>query len=106
LKEFRFKVYDLIKKIPAGKVTTYKEVARSLNISAYRAIGGALSKNPFAPEVPCHRVVKSNGDIGGYSARGGIKTKIKLLKDEGVCINKNNKIENFEKNFYSLSKKG
>ncbi len=92
-------VYDTIKKVPSGKVTTYKEVAKYLNSSAYQAVGRALALNPFAPGVPCHRVVKSNGEIGGYSAKGGIKRKIKLLKEEGVQV-RDNKIIGFEKVFY------
>lgn len=98
-KSFKFKVYDTIKKVPSGKVTTYKEVAEYLNSSAYRGVGRALALNPFAPEVPCHRVVKSSGQIGGYTAGGGIKKKIKLLKKEGLNI-RNNKIIGFEEVFY------
>ena len=100
-KSFRFKVYEAIKKVPSGRVTTYKGVAVYLNSSAYRAVGRALALNPFAPQVPCHRVVKSDGRIGGYTAEGGIRKKIRLLKEEGVSI-QNNRIVEFKKVFYGL----
>ena len=84
------KVYALTKKIPKGKVTTYNEIAKKLNTSP-RAIGQALKNNPYAPIIPCHRVIKSNGKIGGFkgkSSGGRIKEKIALLKKEGVIIKK------------------
>lgn len=87
--KFQEKVYNLCKKIPKGKVTTYKIIAEKLGTKAYRAVGNALNKNPFAPKVPCHRVVNSDGNVGGFAK--GINKKIKLLKKEGVKI-KNNKI--------------
>lgn len=92
--EFQNKVYDLCKKIPKGKVTTYKIIAKKIGTKAYRAVGTALNKNPFAPEVSCHRVVNSNGFAGGFAK--GINKKIKLLKKEGVEV-KNCKIKNFRK---------
>ena len=60
------KVYNLLKQIPRGRVTTYKSLAQALHSKAYRAVGQILKKNPCAPLVPCHRVVKSDGTIGGY----------------------------------------
>jgi len=66
---------------------------------ASRAVGNALHKNPYAPIVPCHRVVKSNGELGGFG--GGIKNKIKILASEGVEV-KNKKIVNFKKVFYKF----
>lgn len=92
--QFQNKVYNLCKKIPKGKVTTYKLIAEKLGTKAYRAVGTALNKNPFAPKVPCHRVVNSNGFVGEFAS--GINKKIKLLKKEGVEIN-NCKIKNFRK---------
>ena len=92
--KFSDKVYEITKKIPKGKVSTYGEIGKVLNCKAYRAVGNALNKNPYAPIVPCHRVVKSSGEIGGFAS--GTKNKIKLLKKEGIKI-KNNKIINFEK---------
>lgn len=91
---FQTKVYELLKQIPKGKVTTYKIIAEKLGIKAYRAVGLACAKNPFAPKVPCHRVVASDGSLGGYS--GGLKKKISLLEEEGIKI-KDNKILDFEK---------
>ena len=79
--EFEKKVYEAIKKIPKGEVRTYGWVAQQIGKpKAARAVGNALHKNPFAPQVPCHRVVAKNG-LGGYA--GGLKNKIKLLKEEG-----------------------
>jgi len=93
-KSFAEKVYDLMHQIPFGKVTTYGLIAKKLHTKAYRAVGNACHKNPYAPTVPCHRVVKSDGAIGGFSS--GVKKKIKLLEKEGIEI-KNNKILNFKK---------
>ena len=93
---FYDKVYNRLMKVPKGRVISYKELAKSLDSKAYRAVGSAMRKNPFAPKVPCHRVVKNNGDIGNFSSKGGVKAKIKLLEKEGVKV-KNNKIVDFEK---------
>jgi methylated-DNA-[protein]-cysteine S-methyltransferase len=87
---FDQKCYKLLKKIPKGKVTTYKEIADAIGTKAYRAVGNAMKKNKNPIVIPCHRVVKSNGEIGGYSK--GISKKIKLLKKEGIEI-KNHKID-------------
>jgi len=95
-RNFNEKVWDLLKKIPRGKVTTYGLIARELNSRAYRAVGRACKMNTHAPKVPCHRVVESSGKIGNYSGSGGAKTKIRLLTEEGILI-KNNRIENFIK---------
>jgi methylated-DNA-[protein]-cysteine S-methyltransferase len=82
--EFQKKVYEIVKKVPKGKVTTYKAIALKLKTSP-RAVGQALKRNPFAPMVPCHRVIKSNGEIGGYNGNSPkkIKKKIEMLKREG-----------------------
>ena len=88
--------YEKLKKVPKGKVTTYAALAKALNSKAYRAVGSAMRRNPFAPSVPCHRVVNSNGNLGNFSGKGGVKAKIKLLEKEGVKI-KNNRIVDFEK---------
>jgi O-6-methylguanine DNA methyltransferase len=80
---FQEKVYKEVKKIPKGEVRTYKEVALAIgNPKASRAVGNALNKNPDVKTVPCHRVVRSDGAIGGY--RYGTKKKASLLKKEGV----------------------
>lgn len=82
LTKFQEKIYNVVKRIPKGKVLTYKEVARLAGRpKAYRAVGNALNKNPFAPAVPCHRVIRSDGRIGGYAQ--GTKTKTKILRKEG-----------------------
>ena len=91
---FNQEVWNLCKEVPKGKVTTYKLIATKLKTKAYRAVGNALNKNPYAPVVPCHRVVKSNGEVGGFAK--GTNKKIELLKKEGIKI-KNNKIADFEK---------
>ncbi len=85
--EFSEKCYGLLKKIPKGRVSTYKEIALALRCKAYRAVGNAMKMNKNAPFVPCHRVVKSNGEIGGYmGTKVNILKKIKLLKKEGVQV--------------------
>jgi len=96
---FAERVYRAARKIPKGKVTTYKEIALKLNTKAYRAVGTALNRNPYAPAVPCHRVVTSNGNIGGF-ARGS-RAKAEMLRKEGIEVKKG-KIVNFEKIFFSL----
>ena len=78
--KFQIKVWRYLKKIPKGKVKTYKEVAIAINQpKAVRAVANACGKNPYAPKVPCHRVIRSDGKIGGFSAPGGSKAKKKLL---------------------------
>jgi methylated-DNA-[protein]-cysteine S-methyltransferase len=117
LTNFQKRVYNIVKKIPKGKVTTYKEVARVLgNPKLVRAVGNALRQNPFpflsnfprrsvlsprqsalasSPRrsafIPCHRVIKSDGSLGGYQL--GIEKKKKLLRKEGVRFDKNGKID-------------
>jgi len=85
--KFQIKVWKYLLKIPKGTVKTYKQVAIAIK-SPYsaRAVGNAVGKNPYAPRIPCHRVIKSNGSLGGYSGLGGIKTKKKLLKKEGFLL--------------------
>ncbi|MFX1298841.1 MAG: MGMT family protein [Promethearchaeota archaeon] len=92
LTAFQKKVLELTKKIPAGKVGTYGLLAKILgDVNLSRAVGNALNKNPFPIIIPCHRVVKSNGHIGGFAK--GIEEKVKLLKEEGITINYNNFID-------------
>lgn len=83
---FQERVYKILKKVPKGKVTTYKALANKAGTKAYRAVGSAMNKNPYAPQVPCHRVINSNGEVGGFAS--GTKNKIKLLKKEGIKIEK------------------
>jgi len=94
------KVWKLTSKIPKGRVTTYGEIAKILNTSP-RAVGQALKANPYAPKVPCHRVVRSDGSIGGYQGKNS-KKKIQLLKKEGIEIS-NRKIKEFKKAFIPFS---
>ena len=94
---FSDKVYSIVKKIPKGRVSTYKAIGDALHTKAYRSIGSILKRNPSAPHVPCHRVVASDGSIGGYMGKTSgknIKTKIAMLRKEGIEI-KNNKILDF-----------
>jgi methylated-DNA-[protein]-cysteine S-methyltransferase len=77
---FHQRVYALARTIPPGETLTYGELARRLNEpGAARAVGQALGANPFAPVVPCHRVLAANGQAGGFSAGGGVQTKLRLL---------------------------
>ena len=99
-RSFNERCYAVLKKIPKGKITTYKEIAKALNSKAYRAVGKAMNKNPHSPLVPCHRVINSNGKLGGFAS--GLKNKIKMLKKEGIEIN-NGKI-NLKKFFYRLKR--
>ena len=89
-KQSRFSdsVYKLTSSIPKGKVTTYGALAKALGSPrAGRATGNALGANPNPIDVvPCHRVVRSDGTIGGYSGRGGSRTKERLLEKEGVVV--------------------
>lgn len=80
---FKDRVHAIVRKIPEGKTMTYKEVAKKAGSpKAYRAVGTVLSKN-YDPKIPCHRVLRSDGGIGGYN-RGGAKKKILILKKEGA----------------------
>ena len=84
---FQLKVWNYLKTIPKGKVKTYKEVAIGIKMpKAARAVANACAKNPYAPKIPCHRVIRSDGGLGGYSGPGGIRKKIKMLRSEKVKI--------------------
>ena len=96
---FAARVYSALKNVPKGRVTTYQELAKAVDTRAYQAIGQVLRCNPFAPTVPCHRVVKSDGSLGGFAGQTSgkkIKEKITLLESEGVFV-LGNKIKDFEK---------
>ena len=85
--KFQIKVWKYLKTIPKGSVKSYKQVAIAINKpKSARAVANACAKNPYAPTVPCHRVIKSDGSIGGFSAPGGKIAKKKLLKKEGFLI--------------------
>ena len=84
---FQLKVWKYLKKIPRGSVNTYSQGAKGIGKPlAVRAVANAIGKNPYAPRVPCHRVIRSDGSLGGYSGKGGIKTKKLLLKKEGITL--------------------
>ena len=85
--EFQIKVWKAISNIPKGKILTYKELAKTIGKpKAARAIANACGKNPYPIKIPCHRVIRSDGSLGGYSGKGGIKTKKLLLKREGITL--------------------
>jgi methylated-DNA-[protein]-cysteine S-methyltransferase len=89
-------VYRAVKMIPRGKVTSYKNIAEHLGCASYRPIGQALRMNPYAPRVPCHRVIASDLTIGGFRGRREgtcVRRKLKLLEKEGVRF-KNERLEN------------
>ena len=82
---FQQKVWKACAEIPKGQTRTYGWIARRIGRpGAARAVGTALGKNPFAPAIPCHRVVPSNGKLGGYSGKGGVRAKSALLRREGA----------------------
>jgi len=84
--EFNQRVYDLARRIPPGRTRTYGELAVELGDKALsRAVGQALGHNPFAPVVPCHRILGADGWSGGFSAHGGALTKMRMLAIEGAC---------------------
>jgi methylated-DNA-[protein]-cysteine S-methyltransferase len=82
---FNQKVWAMTSRIPKGKICTYGDIAHALGTRAYRAVGNALNKNPYAPTVPCHRVVGSSGALTGFA--GGLEKKRKLLRKEGINLN-------------------
>ena len=87
--KFQIKVWKYLLKIPKGTVKTYKQVAIAINSpKSARAVANACAKNPYAPKIPCHRVIRSDGGLGGYSGSGGIKAKKRLLKNEGFLPKK------------------
>ncbi len=92
-RNFNERCYELLNKIPKGKVTTYKEMANALGTKAWRAVGTAMAKNADLINTPCHRVVRSDGAIGQYAL--GTDKKSELLSSEGVEIS-NNKIKDLD----------
>ena len=85
--KFQKKVWNYLKTIRKGTLKTYKQVAIGINRpKSARAVANAVGKNPFAPKIPCHRVIRSDGSLGGYSGKGGYKTKRLLLKKEGIIV--------------------
>ncbi len=99
---FQHAVWKALEKIPSGKVTSYAALARYLETRAVRAVGSAVGKNPNAPQVPCHRVVRGDGTIGNYSGGEGVATKIRLLSQEGVETSEG-KIVDFDTVFWEFT---
>ncbi len=94
------KIYKKLLTVPHGKITTYNELSKSIGLeNGQRLVGQIMKKNPLPAIIPCHRVIKSNGDIGGYLF--GIDIKKNMLRKEGICITKN-KIDNFEEVFFTF----
>ena len=85
--KFQLKVWSYLRKIPRGRVKTYSQVAKAIRRPlGVRAVANAIGKNPYAPKIPCHRVIRSDGSLGGYSGKGGVKTKRFLLQKEGITL--------------------
>ena len=85
--KFQLKVWNYLKTIPKGTVKTYKQVAIAIKSpKSARAVANACGKNPYAPKIPCHRVIRSDGGLGGYSGKGGIRKKLELLRSEKIKI--------------------
>ena len=85
--KFQLKVWNYLKKIPKGEVRSYLQVAKAIGKpKAFRAVANAVGKNPYPPKIPCHRVIRSNGSLGGYSGKGGIQQKRRLLISENIFI--------------------
>ena len=97
---FNEKCYKLLKQIPEGKVTTYREMANAMGSKAWRAVGTAMAKNKDLIIIPCHRVVRSDGSIGQYAL--GTNKKSQLLESEGIKI-ENEKVSNLDEFFYKFS---
>jgi methylated-DNA-[protein]-cysteine S-methyltransferase len=99
METFAEQCYALLKRVPKGRVTTYKAIAEALGTKAYRAVGSAMRANPHPVDVPCHRVVKSDGSLGGYVY--GAAKKAALLESEGVAVEKG-KVADFETLLYTF----
>lgn len=96
--QFTENVYQLLRQVPTGRVTTYQALAEAAGTRAYRAVGQAMRRNPDTQRTPCHRVVASDGSLGGYA--GGPKRKIACLRAEGVLVQAG-RIINFRDRLYS-----
>ena len=84
---FQLATWRYLRQIPKGTVKTYSQVAKGIGKPlAVRAVANAIGKNPYPRTIPCHRVIRSDGSLGGYSGKGGIKTKKFLLKTEGITL--------------------
>ena len=93
--EFEMAVYDAVRGVACGRVTTYGRVAARLGRGTARAVGSALARNPFAPEVPCHRVVRADGSLGGFNGETDgpeLARKLAMLQAEGVPFSSTGKV--------------
>ena len=85
--EFQLKVWNALKKIPEGEVWTYTQLAQFIgHPNSHRAVANACGANSYPIVIPCHRVIRSDGSIAGYSGEGGVETKKRLLSEEGVTL--------------------
>ena len=94
--DFEMAVYDAVRGIPAGKVASYGQIVAMISRGTARSVGTALAKNPFAPEVPCHRVVRADGSLGGfYGETEGprMSQKSDMLRGEGVPFSAMGKVD-------------
>ncbi len=101
---FNEKVYEVCRKIPRGRVSTYKSIAEALGTRAYRAVGRALKDNPDPGATPCYRVLNSKGELYGFQGKKtkmALDNKKKLLEEEGIEFNGDSAV-NFKKVFYKL----
>ncbi len=95
------RVYELLRKVPNGRVTTYKELAEASGLHP-RSVGMLMKNNKDPVNIPCYKVIRSDGSLGGYSGKGGVKTKIRLLRNDGIEI-KNGGVD-LKKYLYKFSK--
>ena len=98
--DFEQRVYDLLERIPKGKVVTYAAMAYALDCGSAQAIGQALKRNPNAPQVPCHRVIRTDHTLGGYAGKTAgakLRKKRELLRGEGVEFDKDGKLEDIRR---------
>jgi methylated-DNA-[protein]-cysteine S-methyltransferase len=98
--DFNERCYEVLKRVPKGKVTTYGEIAKALNTTACRAVGSAMAKNENLFVIPCHRVIRSNGQVGDYAL--GSEKKAELLMQEGVTVT-NGKVKELNRFLHRLS---
>ena len=80
------KIYKNLKKVPKGKVVTYKSLGKSVNSKAYRFVGSCMRNNKHPKEIPCYKVIRSDRRIGNYSGSGGVNGKLKLLEKDGIKV--------------------
>lgn len=98
--DFSGRIYEAVKMIPPGRVSSYSELASYVSTASHaRAAALVLKKNPSAPYIPCHRIVRKDSSLGGYTPSGGVSRKEELLRGEGLKI-VNGRVEDFDKVFY------